>query len=300
MVEAGQKQWYIVHTYSGFEERVKENLTQRVDALGMREKFGEIKIPTETLVEMKGGKKREVQRKFFPGYILVEMDMSDDAWHVVKNTPKVTGFVGTGKKPTPLTQEEVDQILTQVVTTAEKPKPKYVRAGRAGAHQRRSVHQLQRRGGRGEPRPQHAQGDGHDLRPLHAGRARFPAGQASIRAKNKPPRAHKNGKRNYRTLNHGEKSHRQHQAPDSRRQGDAGAARRAPALGQHGVNIMEFCKNFNARTRRTRGLIIPVVITVYADRSFTFITKTPPAPAAQAPPASPRARASRTRTRSAR
>src|SRR5205085_5542859 len=127
MVEAtAQKQWYIVNTYSGFEERVKENLQQRIDALGMREKFGEIKIPTETLVEMKSGKKREVQRKFFPGYILVEMEMSDDAWHLVKNTPKVTGFVGTGKKPTPLTQEEVEQILTQVVTTKEKPKPKHV------------------------------------------------------------------------------------------------------------------------------------------------------------------------------
>jgi transcriptional antiterminator NusG len=127
MVEAaGQKQWYIVHTYSGFEERVKENLGQRIEALGMRERFGEIKIPTETLVEMKGGKKREVQRKFFPGYILIEMDMTDEAWHLVKNTPKVTGFVGTGKKPTPLTPEEVDQILTQVVTTKEKPKPKHV------------------------------------------------------------------------------------------------------------------------------------------------------------------------------
>lgn len=123
---AGQKQWYIVHTYSGFEERVRENLTQRIEALGMRDKFGEIKIPTETLVEMKAGKKREVQRKFFPGYILIEMDMADDAWHLVKNTPKVTGFVGTGKKPTPLTPEEVDQILTQVVTTKEKPKPKHV------------------------------------------------------------------------------------------------------------------------------------------------------------------------------
>ena len=126
MTETAQKQWYIVHTYSGFEERVRENLNQRIDALGMRDKFGEIKIPTETLIEMKGGKKREVQRKFFPGYILVEMDMADDAWHLVKNTPKVTGFVGTGKKPTPLTPEEVDQILTQVVTTKEKPKPKHV------------------------------------------------------------------------------------------------------------------------------------------------------------------------------
>ena len=125
-IETSAKQWYIVHTYSGFEERVKENLTQRVDALGMREKFGEIKIPTETLVEMKGGKKKEVQRKFFPGYILVEMEMSDAAWHVVKNTPKVTGFVGTGKKPTPLSEDEVNQILEQVVTAKEKPKPKYV------------------------------------------------------------------------------------------------------------------------------------------------------------------------------
>ncbi len=120
------RQWFIVHTYSGFEERVKDNLSQRIEALGMREKFGEVKIPTETLVEMKGGKKREVQRKFFPGYILLEMEMSDDAWHLVKNTPKVTGFVGTGKKPTPLTQEEVDSILHQVVSTKEKPKPKHV------------------------------------------------------------------------------------------------------------------------------------------------------------------------------
>ncbi len=126
MTEATARQWYIVHTYSGFEERVRENLEQRIDALGMREKFGEVRIPTETLVEMKGGKKREVQRKFFPGYILVEMVMDDEAWHLVKNTPKVTGFVGAGKKPTPLTQEEVDGILNQIVSTKEKPKPKHV------------------------------------------------------------------------------------------------------------------------------------------------------------------------------
>jgi transcriptional antiterminator NusG len=118
--------WYIVHTYSGFEERVKEALRQRADALGMAADFGEIRIPTETVVELKGGKKRETQRKFFPGYILVQMKMSDPAWHVVRNTPKVTGFVGTGKKPTPLTQDEVDQILEQVVSAKEKPKPKYV------------------------------------------------------------------------------------------------------------------------------------------------------------------------------
>jgi transcriptional antiterminator NusG len=121
-----ERKWYIVHTYSGFEERVKETLRQRAEALDMADAFGEVRIPTETVVEYKGGKKREQQRKFFPGYILVEMEMSDAAWHVVKNTPKVTGFVGTGRKPTPLSQEEVDKILEQVVTAKEKPKPKYV------------------------------------------------------------------------------------------------------------------------------------------------------------------------------
>jgi len=120
------KRWYIVHTYSGFEERVRETLLQRAEALGMAPAFGEIRIPMETVIELKGGKKRETQRKFFPGYILVEMEMSDPAWHVVKNTPKVTGFVGTGRKPTPLSQDEVDQILNQVVLAREKPKPKYV------------------------------------------------------------------------------------------------------------------------------------------------------------------------------
>ena len=118
--------WYIVHTYSGFEERVAETLRQRAEALGMGEQFGEVKIPTETVEELKGGKKKVTERKFFPGYILVEMEMSDPAWHVVKNTPKVTGFVGTGKKPTPLSQSEVDQILEQVASAKEKPKPKYV------------------------------------------------------------------------------------------------------------------------------------------------------------------------------
>ena len=128
---AGQKEkadmkWYIVDTYSGFEDRVKETLRQRAEALDMGDAFGEIHIPTETIVEYRGGKKKETQRKFFPGYILVELVMSDAAWHVVKNTPKVTGFVGSGKNPTPLTQDEVDGILEQVVSAKEKPKPKYI------------------------------------------------------------------------------------------------------------------------------------------------------------------------------
>ncbi|MEO8277905.1 MAG: transcription termination/antitermination protein NusG [Thermoanaerobaculia bacterium] len=122
----GARHWYIVHTYSGFEERVRQHLRQRADALGYGEAIGEIRIPMETIVELKAGKKRETQRKFFPGYILVEMEMNENTWHVVKNTPKVTGFVGMGKTPTPLSAEEVTQILEQVVTAKEKPKPKHV------------------------------------------------------------------------------------------------------------------------------------------------------------------------------
>ena len=121
--EAGRR-WYIVHTYSGFEERVKETLLQRAEALDMGDAFGEIHIPTETIVEYRGGKKRETQRKFFPGYILVQMRMSDAAWHVVKNTPKVTGFVGTGTLPVPLKQDEVDRIVNQISVASDKPKPK--------------------------------------------------------------------------------------------------------------------------------------------------------------------------------
>ena len=120
-----KKQWYIVHTYSGFERKVAESLRQRVTAYGVIDEIGEILIPTEDVVEMRGGRKVVTPKRFFPGYILVEMTMTDNAWHVVKNTPKVTGFVGAGAKPTPLTKEEVDQILLQVSTAAEKPKPKY-------------------------------------------------------------------------------------------------------------------------------------------------------------------------------
>ena len=125
MTDVKTKQWYIVHTYSGFEKKVSESLAQRVHAYGLQEEIGEILIPTEDVVEMRGGKRVVSSKRFFPGYILVEMAMSDNAWHVVKNTPKVTGFVGAGAKPTPLTREEVDQILHQVTVAAEKPKPKY-------------------------------------------------------------------------------------------------------------------------------------------------------------------------------
>jgi transcriptional antiterminator NusG len=120
------KHWYIVHTYSGFENKVKESLEQRVAAYGLQSDIGEVLIPTEDIVEKRGGREVKSARRFFPGYILVEMNMTDHAWHVVKNTPKVTGFVGAGAKPTTLSKDEVEQILTQVKSAAEKPKPKYM------------------------------------------------------------------------------------------------------------------------------------------------------------------------------
>jgi len=125
MTDAIVRQWYIVQTYSGFERKVAESLRQRIVAYGVQDEIGEILIPTEDVVEMRGGRKVVTPKRFFPGYILVEMAMTDNAWHVVKNTPKVTGFVGAGAKPTPLSKDEVDHILLQVTTAAEKPKPKY-------------------------------------------------------------------------------------------------------------------------------------------------------------------------------
>jgi transcription termination/antitermination protein NusG len=118
------KQWYIVHTYSGFEKKVKESLEGRVAAYGLQDKIGQMIIPTESVVEVRGGKKVVSPRMCYPGYLLVEMDMDDYTWHVVRSTPRVTGFVGSGQTPSPLTEEEVQNILNRATTTAEKPKPK--------------------------------------------------------------------------------------------------------------------------------------------------------------------------------
>lgn len=125
-VNSEEKKWYIIHTYSGFERKVAESLMNRVQAYSLQEKIGQILIPTEDVVEIKGGKKVVTSKLFFPGYILVEMAMDDETWHLVRNTPKVTGFVGQGNKPTPLTEDEVNQVVHRVSTSDEKPKPKFV------------------------------------------------------------------------------------------------------------------------------------------------------------------------------
>ena len=117
--------WYIIHTYSGFERKVKESIESRVRAYPeLEHRIGRVLIPTESVTEVRGGKKYTSERMFYPGYVLVEMDMDDDVWHVVKGTPRVTGFVGTGQQPTPLSEEEVQQIVYRVADSKEKPKLK--------------------------------------------------------------------------------------------------------------------------------------------------------------------------------
>jgi transcriptional antiterminator NusG len=114
--------WYVIHCYSGYENKVKHNLEQRIDTMQMQDQIFAVEVPTEDEIEVKEGKRRTVQRRIFPGYILVQMQMNDDSWYVVRNTPGVTGFVGMGNKPTPLRQEEVQGIMRRM--EAEAPKIK--------------------------------------------------------------------------------------------------------------------------------------------------------------------------------
>lgn len=118
------KEWYIIHTYSGYEEKVKLNLEQRIISLGFEDEISQIIIPAGNVVEFKKGKRQISSRKFYPGYLLIQMELNDETWHVVKNTDKVTGFVGTGLTPTPLTEEEVQNILNDIKDGEDKPKPK--------------------------------------------------------------------------------------------------------------------------------------------------------------------------------
>ncbi len=117
------KRWYVIHAYSGFEKHVKRALEERVKLRSMEELFGEILVPTEEVVEIKGGQKRKSERKFFPGYVLVKMELNDETWHLVKNTPKVTGFLGGRGRPTPISEREAERILRQVQEGVERPRP---------------------------------------------------------------------------------------------------------------------------------------------------------------------------------
>jgi len=122
--ESSPRKWFIIHTYSGFEQKVAESLRTRSDAFGFADKIGQILIPTEEVVELRNGKKVTSKRLVYPGYVLVEMEMNDELWHAVKNTPRVTGFVGGGNAPVPLSADEVNQILYRQASSAERPRPK--------------------------------------------------------------------------------------------------------------------------------------------------------------------------------
>ena len=119
------KRWYVIHAFSGFEKQVQRSLTERIARAGMEDMFGDVLVPTEEVVEMKGGQKRRSDRKFFPGYVLVEMEMNDETWHLVKEVPKVMGFIGgTSDKPAAISQKEADTILSRVQEGVDKPRPK--------------------------------------------------------------------------------------------------------------------------------------------------------------------------------
>ncbi|MCP4594919.1 transcription termination/antitermination protein NusG [Neptuniibacter sp.] len=121
------KRWYVVHAYSGYEKRVMNTLKERIDLHQMQDLFGEVLVPTEEVVEIRDGKKRKSERKFYPGYVLVHMDMNDESWHLVKNTPHVLGFIGgTAGNPAPITEAEANEILSRVESGVDKPRPKTV------------------------------------------------------------------------------------------------------------------------------------------------------------------------------
>lgn len=119
------KRWYVVHAYSGYEKQVMRSLQERVKLAGMEDAFGEIIVPTEEVVEMRSGQKRKSERKFFPGYVFVQMEMSEAAWHLIKATPRVLGFIGgTADKPAPITEREADAMLRRIADSDEKPRPR--------------------------------------------------------------------------------------------------------------------------------------------------------------------------------
>lgn len=125
MSEEIKKRWYVLHAYSGFENYVVRALNERIQLRGMEDRFGEIIVPTEEVIEMRGGKKRKTERKFFPGYVLVQMEMDDNTWHLVREVPKVLGFIGgTAERPAPITDREAMSILQRVQESEDKPKPK--------------------------------------------------------------------------------------------------------------------------------------------------------------------------------
>ena len=175
------KRWYIVHAYSNFENKVADSIREQAKQRGLAELFDEIMVPKEKVTEVRRGRKIDAERKFFPGYVLVKMDLTDEAYHLIKNTPKVTGFLGTDKKPMPISEAEAQRILQQVQEGVDRPKPSITfRGRRAGTRFGRSIRVVQRHRGRGRRRPLARQGRGVDLRPRDAGRTGIRTGREDI------------------------------------------------------------------------------------------------------------------------
>ncbi len=277
--------WYVVHSYAGYENRVKHNLENRRTSLSMEEFIHDIQVPQEEVIEIKQGQRKQVKRNKFPGYVLVRMDLTDESWSTVRHTPGVTGFVGHAHQPTPLTLDEVISILyvepeaapgkarPAVAAGQGRGDPRRLRGRRVRHGHRRCLRHAARDDQRDQPGRAEAEGARVDLRTRDAGRALVRPGSEALTRPDCPQVT---------------ATRRTHAMPPKKKvagliklQIEAGQANPAPpvgpALGQHGVNIMEFCKAYNAATEAQRGNVIPVEITVYEDRSFTFITKTPPA-----------------------
>ena len=173
--------WYVIHVYSGFEKKVAAAIREQAEQKGLADRFEEILVPTEEVVEVKRGAKVSSERKFFPGYVLIKMDLDDETWHLVKNTAKVTGFLGGRGRPSPISDAEAARIMHQVQEGIERPKPSITfEIGEQVRVSRRAVHLVQRRrrgGRRGEVA---GQGRGLDLRPRDPGRARILAGREGL------------------------------------------------------------------------------------------------------------------------
>ena len=185
------KRWYVVHAYSGFEKSVAQALRDRIVRTGMEDRFGDVLVPTEEVVEMRAGQKRRSERKFFPGYVLVQIATHDEggipridseSWHLVKETPKVMGFIGgTADRPLPIKDEEADAILQRVQEGVEKPRPKVLfEAGRNGARHRRPVQRLQRRRRGSQLREEPPARGGADLRSFDPGGTGIRAGREGL------------------------------------------------------------------------------------------------------------------------
>ena len=240
--------WYVIHTYSGYENKVKDTLEKSVENNGMQDLILEVRVPMEEVVEIRNGKRVKSTRKVYPGYVLVHMIETSESWYVVRNTRGVTGFVGPDSKPVPLTQEEVDMMLNTEQSSVD--------FGFAiGENVRILSGPLENFSGVVED--------------VDTVRGKLTVKVQMFLGREMPVEV------DITQMAKKVSAYIKLQVP-------AGKATPAPpigpALGQHGVNIPGFCKEFNDRTAKEAGMIIPVVITVYTDRTFTFITKTPPAP----------------------